>query len=117
MELNMNDEIEKVYEEFWWHIKMTRYSEYVVNYQVRHLISYDPLLFTDKDLRPTENIKESEMYLSGSIKWDGCSHNTFGAENGYIHGCTREEMKNLSKLFDILFDMAIELIGHEEHLK
>lgn len=36
---------------------------------------------------PTPEWEQGERYIEGYVKWDGCSHVTFGDENGYLHLC------------------------------
>ena len=31
--------------------------------------------------------EKGERYVEGVVKWDGCSHVTFGDGNGYLHLC------------------------------
>lgn len=57
------------------------------------------------------------VLVSGSIKFDGCSHNDFG-RGGYVHGCSRQEMARLGAIFEALFDWAGEVMpqSREEYL-
>lgn len=87
-----------------------------MEYEVRETCFYhDRMTFADgKDL------EETEMMMSGTIKWDGCSHNYFGHEadktepTGYIHGCSRQDMVRLGAIFDRLFDLATEIMPANE---
>lgn len=123
--------IEKVCEDIECHIRVHLSGSTWIDYEVR---DYHPeCISVSEDVEtktpfitwknswnePTSNIEEAEPFLKGSIKWDGCSHNTFapGDNSGYIHGCGREDMIRLGKLFDVLFDIAIELMpDHKEYL-
>lgn len=55
---------------------------------------------------------ESEIYLTGYIKWDGCSHIWFGDEdnegrqNGYVHLCGLPFWERHSKMMTNLYDYA-----------
>ena len=92
-------------------------SESWMNYEVHNLICWpnnkgEPLSFESEDERGSvvgvSDIDKATSYLTGSIKWDGCSHNTFN--DNYIHACSRQEMTRLGKLFETLYDIALELM-------
>ena len=101
-----------------FHIRAGLNSEFSIEYQVRNLLLWDdgegpPLKFELEEenggIRGTTDLEKGVIYLAGTIKWDGCSHNTFG-DGGYIHSCSRQEMVRLGKLFDKLYDIALELM-------
>jgi hypothetical protein len=101
-----------------FHIRAGLVNDYVIDYQVRNLIlcddgKGDPLKFEHEEengaINATTNIEKGAIYLDGSIKWDGCGHHNF-SDNGYIHSCSRQEMVRLGKLFDKLYDIALELM-------
>lgn len=51
-----------------------------------------------------------ERYISGEIKWDGCSHITFGDENGYIHLCGKHDFDKHCNLLQALWDVCSKRI-------
>lgn len=57
-----------------------------------------------------------ELYLSGMIKWDGCSHLMFGKKdengktNGYLHLCGKEFFNHHIQLMKELFEYASKVI-------
>ena len=57
-----------------------------------------------------ENIPEEiELYVRGTIKWDGCSHIYFGGEqneDGYIHMCGKHSFVNHCKLMAALWEVV-----------
>ena len=53
----------------------------------------------------TEGLEDAQPYLTGFIKWDGCSHFWFG-EKGYLHLCGLETIENLQKILQKLIDRA-----------
>lgn len=118
--------IERRYADLQLHVQMRVVNTAVVDYEVRELSVYDdgegdPLKFNCTTATGgngvTTHIKASDVYIRGSIKFDGCSHTNFGDSSGYIHGCQREHLTRLGPLFERLFDWAIELIGHAEFLR
>lgn len=66
-------------------------------------------LYEKKDARSSmehvEDPKEGARYVSGFVKWDGCSHFYFGdADNeGYLHLCGLEHIHKLSSILNDIF--------------
>ena len=50
-----------------------------------------------------------DKHLEGSIKWDGCSHLTFGDE-GYLHFCGERYFKQHCEMLKALYKTATALI-------
>ena len=46
---------------------------------------------------------EEEVYLKGYVKYDGCSHFTFGSESGYMHLCGYSDYQALKDVLDAVF--------------
>ena len=118
---------ERRYDDLKLHARVRVCGGTSVDYEVRELSFCDdgdgePLKFNCTSATGgsgvTTYIEAADVYLHGSLRFDGCSHNHFGDPNrrGYIHGCQREHLTRLGPLFDRLYDWAIELIGHEEFL-
>jgi len=60
---------------------------------------------------PVKKIDEAQVFLHGSIKWDGCSNLHFDEQdNVCLHFCGREEATNIGVLFDRLYDLAAKMI-------
>ena len=51
-------------------------------------------------------LEYNEKYISGRIKWDGCSHIWFGDENGYMHLCGKSDFYLLAKVMDAVWKIA-----------
>lgn len=61
----------------------------------------------------TEDVKEAQTLIKGLVKWDGCSHLTFGDKDGYIHACGRRNIKNLTAAIEKIYFRCGELMpGH-----
>lgn len=88
------------------------YMEYEV-YSLYGIDSNGILLYTEKkdgpDLDPTEEIDKAIPLMTGYIRFDGCSHNTFG-EGGYIHGCSLLDIARLGEIFRRLWDIALDSV-------
>lgn len=54
-----------------------------------------------------------ERYLSGSVKWDSCSHFNFGDTDGYLHLCGVRDFRNHVALMEFLYRLAFEAMGRE----
>lgn len=52
-------------------------------------------------------LEDAQPYLTGFIKWDGCSHMYFGDE-GYLHLCGLNTFEKLQKVLQKLIDRARE---------
>lgn len=52
-----------------------------------------------------KGLEDAQPYLTGFIKWDGCSHFYFG-EDGYLHLCGLENIEKLQKVLSKLIDIA-----------
>ena len=69
----------------------------------------------------TCDVAEHEPYLHCTIKWDGCSHLTFGGpdhgsatgRDGYLHFCGADDFKNHALLLEALYRMAFREMGRE----
>lgn len=58
-----------------------------------------------------------ELYLKGTIKWDGCSHIYFGDENGYLHLCGKFYFDQHKKVIDAIWDVCSKkIIGFNENV-
>ncbi len=65
----------------------------------------------DPDGWNTTSLAEAQVYLSGSIKWDGCANLRFDAQDGcMLHFCGRNDAARVGKLFDLLYDLTEQLL-------
>lgn len=55
---------------------------------------------------------ETELYLKGYVKFDGCSHIWFGGEDrdGYLHLCGKFYWDNHKKVMDAIWQKCSERI-------
>lgn len=61
---------------------------------------------------PVEDRAEAQVFMSGSIKWDGCSDITIDDEP--LHFCGRSSMEEFTALLPAIYDLAAELIPSYE---
>jgi hypothetical protein len=60
---------------------------------------------------PVECIEDSEPYLHGEVKWDGCSNWHFDEQDRVmLHGCSRADIQRIGDLMGACWDWAAELI-------
>jgi hypothetical protein len=114
---------EKWFEDIEFYVRMRHENEVVVAFEVHSLQLHDdgkgrPYKFEKRGAthsgEVTTDPNDSEPYVKGTIKWDGCSHVNF---LGYIHACSRQELVRFGQLFDRLFNFAMELMpGNGEYL-
>jgi hypothetical protein len=59
----------------------------------------------------TREFADADVFLSGRIKWDGCSDMKFDEqERVMLHFCGRSDAVNLGMLMARLYDLAAELM-------
>lgn len=51
-----------------------------------------------------------EKYLSGTVKWDGCSHVNFGENDGYLHLCGKYYWDQHCLLIQTIWDICSKKI-------
>jgi hypothetical protein len=58
----------------------------------------------------TVDLTTADTYLSGSVKWDGCSNWSFDEQDrGMLHFCAKQDAIALGTLMGYLYDWAKEL--------
>jgi|688.fasta_scaffold819497_1 hypothetical protein len=56
-------------------------------------------------------INESEPYLHGTVKWDGCSNWYFDEQDRVmLHGCQRSDLTRFGEVMAACWDWASELL-------
>jgi len=58
----------------------------------------------DSSMDDTEDFNDAERYISGSVKWDGCSHFNFGDEEGYLHLCGGSDIGKLQNTLRVIYE-------------
>lgn len=72
-------------------------------------------MFEDGDCFPTADIDSAGVYLSGEVKWDGCSNWRFDEQDDcMLHACSREELSRFSEAMQLCYDWAKELLPHHD---
>jgi len=61
---------------------------------------------------PVEDRNAAQVFISGSIKWDGCSDMTI--EDEPLHFCGRDDAQEFAALLTAIYDLAAELIPSYE---
>ncbi len=56
---------------------------------------------------PVETLDEAQMFLSGDVKWDGCSNWVF-EEPPMIHFCSRQELVDVGLVLAACWDLATD---------
>lgn len=54
--------------------------------------------------------EETELYLKGIVKYDGCSHFWFGEQEGYLHLCGKFYYEAHKKLMDAIWNICSKKI-------
>jgi hypothetical protein len=65
----------------------------------------------------TADFDLGEVFLDGTIKWDGCSNWDFHTSDVLIHFCGRRQATGLGRLLDHLYQIAQErLVTYDQSL-
>lgn len=65
----------------------------------------------DESTNDYTKIHDLDPYLQCTIKWDSCSHFSFGDGDGYLHICGVGNFLNHVILMRHLYDQAFKLMG------
>lgn len=80
----------------------------------------DKMYFKKKGAKSSDNttdkIDEAQTLIKGFIKWDACSHVTFGDEDGYIHLCGGYSWFVLQEVIKRIWEIAMKELP-QEHSK
>jgi len=57
----------------------------------------------------TDDFNDAEPYVTGSVKWDGCSHYYFGRD-GYLHMHGAEDIEVLNKTLTTIYQRCGQLM-------
>lgn len=60
----------------------------------------------------TDNIADAQPLVTGSVKWDGCSHYYFG-DAGYIHAHGRADIQKLTDALVVIYERCGSLMKAE----
>lgn len=63
---------------------------------------------------PVDTIDEAATYLTGFVKWDGCSEFAFADENHNTHLCGARDYARLCALLRHIWTRAFELMQREQ---
>lgn len=65
----------------------------------------------DNSMDWVESLDDAEVYLHGSVKWDGCSDWSFDEQDRVmLHGCSRHDIERYGKIMAACWDMTKELL-------
>ena len=91
----------------------TKIEEYYVDFDV-----YERISFCTTSADGTILPDSVEIYLKGSIKWDGCSHinllNGAGELDEYKHICGRGAWQNMIEMYELTYKHAMSLMNRAD---
>lgn len=64
----------------------------------------------------TNSLEEAQTLIMGRIKWDACSHVTFGDKDGYIHLCGGRSWFYLIEVIKRIWGIALKELP-QDHSK
>lgn len=60
---------------------------------------------------PVDSLEEAEVYLHGSVKWDGCSNWHFDEQDRVmLHGCGRADVQRFGDVMAMCWDWTAKLL-------
>lgn len=94
-------------------------DEYVVTYNIYDIEGFDgetdAPLFHRKGATSgpdmVDTVEDSEPFISGSVKWDGCS-NWNMQDGGHFHECSRAGLARIGAILATCWDMTKTLCPH-----
>lgn len=86
----------------WANFKVFQISAWSLDHSTRYYGHFD------QELTDT---KSADVFMSGSIKWDGCANVQFDEQKKcMLHFCGKKDFAKLGALFDRLYDEAFDQI-------
>lgn len=116
----VNELIENVLGEFGFTVKYIN-KEYAIEFLASKItgVGDDGPVYEMKGAQSSMDttliFDESERFINGFIKWNGCSHYYFGDDTGYLHLCGKHNINEISKLIKIIYNRCGELIAQNGH--
>jgi hypothetical protein len=101
-------------ERFGEYMVSVKVEEYAVLFEISKIVGEmvpsGALLYESAENRndSTEDFAESQRFLSGSIKWDGCSNWDWHTDGCLMHFCGRGEAVSIGTLMTKLYDIAAD---------
>ena len=94
-------------------------DDYHVTYEIYDVAGFDAEtdapLFTRKGAASGPDmvctVEESEPFITGSVKWDGCSNWTV-TDGGYFHECDRRGLARIGTILANCWDLTRILCPH-----
>lgn len=93
--------------------------DYRVDYKIYRISEYrdgdrSKPCFHRKDAQSSpdnvENIEDAECFMTGHVKWDGCSNWTM--TDPYFHACSRQELEQIGQVLTLCWDLTKTLCPH-----
>lgn len=106
------------YEDLWFSV-IYRVSDYSVDFECYQWMyvyegapHYELEYSGDGAASAVSDIDKAETYLTGMVKWDGCSHFYFGGKekDGYIHLCGKNSVEKHRKIIETIYQKCGSLM-------
>lgn len=94
--------------EIWLYVEFKVYEQAGIGSDGTHYFSIEE--DNGESLRE-DKIEDADVFLNGSVKWDGCSNWMFDEqERGWIHACSRDDLVNMGEVMARCRDLAATLL-------
>lgn len=83
-----------------------------INDEHDHYIEFEVFEVNSWECDDAHTPTDPELYVAGSVKWDGCSHVTFGekdnddVQDGYLHLCGEVYWKRHAEVMLAIYELA-----------
>ncbi len=97
----------KVFEDIGFVAIATKIELYRVEFEIYRIrgVDADGEILYISDCHPVSNISAAEIYLDGSVKWDGCSDwHIQESERCCVHGCSRGDLTAVGEVMARCWD-------------
>jgi hypothetical protein len=87
-------------------INIDGYVRYVVKVTKKesHFVDFIVYEISGWGMDCSYTIDETEVVMNGCIKWDGCSHITFGDSDRYMHLCGKHHWDDFVAMIPQVYD-------------
>lgn len=95
-------------------IKREDDSGFLIAYDEKHKESC-PSFKVYETADVNQQVEETDLYLKGMIKWDGCSHILVGPDIGYLHLCGYNKWKEFSEVMESVWKKTVDIIENFDY--
>lgn len=89
-------------------------EEYNIGFVIYEHVGTDAngaILYESEHGKYVESVEDSEIFMHGYIKWDGCSNwHIDSQDSGMLHFCDKTEFKKIGDIMAYCWDITEEIL-------